>query len=422
MKMVITCAVALIFAAAPARTQEVFSNPSVTYLIQTYGIDKAEAQLRIDLQADIMTLSDRMNAAGDETYGDIYIQHEPVFKIMILFADKADRKAFLENLDPKIRRYVQLKQAKKSRGQAARELDELSNSLNARSIAYSSKYDLAEEAFVITVENESDAAQVRSLLPQNRKVETTVRIAPLPKPAIAPPTGVVAGDAVRGGESIWSGAGGTGGACTLGYAVSFTSGGIAKQGILSAGHCYASMKAYLTNHDVTFLDPLVRKPAKVGGITPDNISDKYDYLIWETTGLAVSSTISYIDKSSIPEFPATGTLKMTGVSTFLNQKAGMVVCKSGHTTGITCGQITNGNATHNGVAGWIEASKSQQALFADQGDSGGPVFYYPGTSTNITGVGITTASNLVAGPTGILIYMPIDYIDDHFATVNTLKN
>lgn len=422
MKMMFTCAAALVLAAVPAHSQETFTNPSVTYLMQAYGIDKSEAQMRIDLQADIMALSDRLNATGDETYGDMYVQHEPVFKIMILFADKSDRKAFLENLDPKIRRYVQLKQAKKSRGQATRELEELSTILSARTIAHSSKYDLAEETFDITVENERDAGLVRSLLPPNRKIETTVRIAPLPKPAIAPPTGVVPGDAVRGGESIWSGAGGTGGACTLGYAVSFTSGGTAKQGILTAGHCYASMKAYLTNHDVTFLDPLVRKPAKVGGITPDNISDKYDYLIWETTGLAVSSTISYVDKSSIPEFPDFGTLKMTGVSTFLNQKAGMVVCKSGHTTGITCGQITNGNATHAGVAGWIEASKSQQALFADQGDSGGPVFYYPGTSTTITGVGITTASNLVSGQTGILIYMPIDYIDDHFTTVNTLKN
>ncbi|HEU0135476.1 MAG TPA: trypsin-like serine protease, partial [Allosphingosinicella sp.] len=216
--------------------------------------------------------------------------------------------------------------------------------------------------------------------------------------------------------------GGTGGYCTLGYAVSFTSGGVTKQGILTAGHCYASMKAYLTDHDVTFSDPLVRKPAKVGGITPDNVSDKWDYLIWETTGLGVSSTISYVDKSSIPEFPASGTLKLTGISTFLNQKAGMVVCKSGHTTGLTCGEITNGNATHDGVTGWIEASKSKQALFADQGDSGGPVFYYPGTSTTITGVGITTASNLASGVAGTMIYMPIDYIDDHFSTVNTIKN
>ncbi len=413
---------AIVLFASPLNAQDVFTNPAVTHLAQSYGITKDEAQMRVDLQAEIMALSESLNTSGDETYGDMYIQHEPVFKIIVLFADKADRKTFLDALDPKLRRYVQVKQAKRSRGRAARELDELNAALNAQTFPFTSKYDLANERFVVTVESDPVAARVQQLLPETRKVETDVLVAPLPKPAITPPTGTQAGDTVNGGQPVWSGAGGTGGWCSLGYAVNFTSGGVTKRGILTAGHCYASMKAYLTNHDVTFSDPLVRKPAKVGGITPDGVSDKWDYLIWETTGLSVSSSISYVDKSSIPEFPAMGTLKLTGISTFINQKAGMVVCKSGHTTGITCGEITSGNATHDGVAGWIEVSKSKQALLADQGDSGGPVFYYPGASTTITGVGLTSASNLVSGPTGVMIYMPIDYIDDHFSTVNTIKN
>ena len=149
--------------------------------------------------------------------------------------------------------------------------------------------------------------------------------------------------------------------------------------------------------------------------------DKYDYQIWDVTGLTVDNTIVYKDINGIPEFPASGTFHMTAITTFLNQKAGMIVCKSGNTTGITCGEITNGNLTYDGVAGWIQVSKTQQSVISQPGDSGGPWFLYPGTSSTITGVGIHTAGDSVSGPTGIAVYMPIDYIDDHITSVSTIK-
>ncbi|HEU0133527.1 MAG TPA: hypothetical protein VFR28_01785, partial [Allosphingosinicella sp.] len=95
--------VALLVVGSPLHAQETFTNPAVTHIMQSYGVTKAEAQMRVDLQAEIMALSEKLNASGDEAYGDMYIQHEPVFKIVILFADNADRKAFLDSLDPKLR-------------------------------------------------------------------------------------------------------------------------------------------------------------------------------------------------------------------------------------------------------------------------------------------------------------------------------
>jgi hypothetical protein len=105
---------ALLAASVPAAVaaQEPGTNPSVTHLMKTYGIDKAEAQMRIDLQNEILALSERLNTENDPAYGDIFIKHEPTYKIVVSFADKADRKPFLESLDPKIRRYVQLRTAR----------------------------------------------------------------------------------------------------------------------------------------------------------------------------------------------------------------------------------------------------------------------------------------------------------------------
>lgn len=413
----------LIAAMSPAATfaQDVQTNPAVTHLMQSYGLAKADAQMRIDLQTELLALSERLNTENDAAYADMYIQHEPTYKIVILFADKKDRKAFLESVDPKLRRYVQLKAAKKSRGVAARELEEINAALSKLTVPFTSEYDLQAEKFIVRVESQEAADQAAALLPDTRKVETTIEVGPVPK-AQAAPTGVVAGDRLYGGDPVYQSPG-SGVYCTLGYAVNYTDGGVAKKGILTAGHCYDPMSAYVNGHYVTLSGPVIDKPHKYSANVPgyDGISDKYDYQIWETTGLTVDNSIRYTDKNNIPEFPDSGTLRMTSITTFMNQKAGMIVCKSGNNTGITCGEITNGNKTHDGVAGWIEVSKTKQSVISLGGDSGGPWFLYPGTSTTIVGVGIHTAGDSVPGTAGIAIYMPIDYIDDHISSVSTIK-
>lgn len=398
-----------------AYAQELAPNPAVTHLMEAYGLDRAEAEMRINLQPDVMMLSERLNREKDAAYADMYIQHTPSYKIMVLFADKKDRTALWHSLDPKLRPHVKIKTGKRSRAVSTKRLNEINKALRRLDVPYTAHYDLVDEGFVVTVENSVDAEQVRAALPKGRKLDTTVEVGVLPQTE-ALPTGVQPGDRLYGGNPIYTVQGDFSSYCSLGYAVSYTSGGVAKRGILTAGHCPNTMHAYIGNHYVTLSGPIVERQER----TADGLSDKYDYQIWETTGLTVDNTIAYKDINGIPEFPATGTFRMTAITGFLNQKAGMVVCKSGHTTGITCGEIINGNKTYDGVAGWIEVSRTQQADISEPGDSGGPWFLYPGSSSTITGVGIHTAG-AGTGSTSVAIYMPIDYIDDHISSVNTLK-
>ena len=86
--------------------------PNVDYLQKKYNISSEEANMRIELQNDVIALSEKLNQANDSDYADMYIQHQPVYKIIVLFADNSDRKDFLKSLDPKMQRWVQIKQAK----------------------------------------------------------------------------------------------------------------------------------------------------------------------------------------------------------------------------------------------------------------------------------------------------------------------
>ncbi|HYG63201.1 MAG TPA: S1 family peptidase [Thermoanaerobaculia bacterium] len=405
-----------------AHAQDQPPNPAVVHLMEAYSVDQAEAQKRLDLQFKVAELSDRLNKENDPAYADMYITHKPRYRVIVRFAGNSNksRKALVDSLDPQLRPHVKLRGAKRSRGATARSLDQLNAALRQLSIPFTSEYNLETQRFSVIVEDPSDVERVESVLPRARRRDTTVEVGLIPK-IEALPTGVQPGDRLYGGNPIFTSPGGAGGYCSLGYAVSFTLNGVAKRGILTAGHCPDTMYVDFGDHSVTLSGPVINKPhrdAPPDGA--DGISDKYDYQIWDTTGLTVDNTIAYEDRNGIPEFPAAGTFRMTSIMTFLNQKAGMIVCKSGDATGITCGEIVNGNATRDGVAGWIRVSNTQQADISEGGDSGGPWFLYPGTSSTITGVGIHTAGS-GTGSTSTAVYMPIDYIDDHIGSVNTIK-
>jgi hypothetical protein len=404
----------------PAHAQdEPQANPAVDHLMKAYGLDLSEAKRRIDLQADVIALSDRLNTENDPAYADLYIQQSPKYRIMVLFAGTKsgrDHKQLKDSLDSRLRPFVKIQTVKNSRGVTAVRYEQLNRILRRLELPFTAEFDLATQRFVVTVEDPVDVERVRSALPGSLKSDTTVEIGAFPETQ-ALPTGVQVGDRLYGGNPVYTTPGDTSSYCTLAYAVNYTSGGVAKKGILTAGHCPDTMSVDFGGHFVTLSGPVINKPEKAA----DGISDKYDYQIWDVTGLTVDNMIVYKDINSIPEFPASGTFRMTAITGFLNQKAGMIVCKSGHTTGITCGEITNGNLTWDGVAGWIQVSKTQQTVISLPGDSGAPWFLYPGSSSTITGVGVHTAGNAVNGPTGIAIYMPIDYIDDHITSVSTIK-
>ena len=115
----------IIYSAILAGTTAYATNPSVDYLQKQYGISQSDAEKRIDLQGEIIELSEKLNQSNDPNYADMYIQHEPVYKIVLLFADNKERLEFIRSLDPKLQRWVQVKQAKRSRDTYNEELEKI---------------------------------------------------------------------------------------------------------------------------------------------------------------------------------------------------------------------------------------------------------------------------------------------------------
>ena len=212
-------------------------NPVVSYLMQAYGLSEADAQERVAVQAEVMELAQRLERENDPAYADIWIEHEPVYKVAIAFLDKDDRKAFKDSLSPRLRRYVQIVPVSKSKKQRNQELEELSSTLRRANIPFDGLFEGKKQRFTVGVANASDLARAESVIPASLRGEVDLVVKKLPKPE-GPPTGVVAGDYIAGGYAVWitdDPAHTNPTQCTFGFPVRY--GANRLPGVLTAGHC-----------------------------------------------------------------------------------------------------------------------------------------------------------------------------------------
>jgi hypothetical protein len=282
-------------------------NPSVLYLMKEYNITQEEAQLRISLQEQIIALSERLNADNEPSYADMYIQHEPVYKIIISFADKKDRKAFLEEIDPKIRRYVQFQNTSRSRRDVNAELENLALQFNSSGVKYSGGYNVRNSKYVYKVGSQDEVQLLRGLIPPNLRGDVQIEVGLVESNEVAP-VGVKTGDSLVTGRDILRDTASSSAIlrCTAGFTVTYDS---TKRGILTAAHCPSTAYFFVNNHWVTLSGPVIQRDV-----------NKYDYQIFDTTGLVTDNKLYFSNLNGIPEFPSSGYFRTTGALSSLNPK------------------------------------------------------------------------------------------------------
>jgi streptogrisin D len=409
------------------------------YLMERHKISAEEAAERIALEEEVSQLSNKLRLSDPDDFGDLWIEHEPVYRIVVAFLNNEDRSALRDQISPRLRRYVQFKQVKTSWKQREALIEQVVAALKPVGIDYYSFYDHRNDSIVIQTEADRAVQQIRQAIPNALQSFVTIRKGRVPRKMQA--TGARTGDYLHGGWWYYlSNAGGTYHECSFAFNAKDNTG---RPIILSAGHCEAPTHIYYTDHWVSLPAPI-----------QDRDYERYDYQAQVITGLAsgpwlyyqngeISDPIYYKESSRnyIAGYPSSGYFKVVGTSGFYDQKVGQAICKSGRTSGLTCGKITHGWATVNGVSKWIESGESSQYLNAWEGDSGGGVFRSPTSTGTIVALGIIslaakddpdgdpitppiacTSDSEAAGFTGDcwIIHMPIDYIDDHqLLTVET---
>lgn len=388
------------------------------FLGKRYKIPAAEAAQRLAFQESVSALALKLAEENPDAFGGVFIDHQPAYRIVILFKDAEDRDALRSSIAPEMRQFVQIQKAKFSEREWRGRVDALSKTLSAGGVRAVVGFDPRSEKFTVTVADDQARARAGGLVPAELKPDTLVKTGFLPSDA---QTGYVSGDYTYGGWTIYDETGNP--RSTSGYVVRMSD---SRYGITVTGHStVANPRLWVNGHYVA-----------LAGAAINNNSAQYDFKVHPTGSLAVSGYVAYTNNqpirgytsivNSVPGYPNSGYFGIKDGLYRATNNVGDVRCKQGQRTGFTCGEVVDSYATYtteDGITrtGMVALGYSDQRVLAYSGDSGGPVFTPPAADGTVMPAGLVSSSNGPAsgGPCDnnvysgcLMYYMPIDRLND----------
>ena len=320
-----------------------------------------EAVRRLRLQDDVGRL-DEMLTKQEPGFAGLWIEHEPEYRLVVRFSDRAAEKRFrtrvantpLANVAAELRpAAVSLTQLEKRRATARQRLRQLGFAVDV-------DINVKENR----VEVYSDRAQSVRAAIANERPAFPDRVEVLAVPGLAKPA------VLRGGE-------GDQGYCSGGFTVRSTDG--TNLGISTAGHC-GNVQLFQ-------------------GMALPFVAEVF----YDAGDVQWHSACGYTDVSN--EFNSgIGYRACTGQRLRSQQAIGTYVCKNGNATGRTCGYIQSRSYNPSYIPGNGEDSyirvNGYGATLSAPGDSGSPWF----VENLAYGINSGTISD------GDAIYMAIDYM------------
>lgn len=164
--------------------------------------------------------------------------------------------------------------------------------------------------------------------------------------------------------------------CTIGFNVTYPSGNATVDGTLSAAHC--------GNPDADYLDDRSHAGYVYGSVVAEQQSGRVDSELHSVLGLIANSAPWSALAPWLYLSDTTKKATVNKVGTYASLPVGATVCKSGITTGTTCGEVLSKTYSFDSyVDNAIDFFRTSACV--DGGDSGAPVYstFYPFIKLNL---------------------------------------
>ncbi|HGM5609862.1 TPA: S1 family peptidase [Stenotrophomonas maltophilia] len=349
--------------------QPITGNPTAYTYSRTFNVSEAEAKYRSMKSISAAALEARIQTSEPDTFGGLYVEHRPEFKIVVLFTKKPRETLAKYTQDPV---FTGRTSAQSLEMLLATQV-EAEAQLLVKNVGFESGVDIKQS--IVTFYVKDEAAARRALRPLLGAVDFV---------AIKQVKGFTVTTAISGGHKLT----GTAFNCTTGFNVFDAD---RELGVLTAGHCDNA----LTYQGIAA--PLVFQSEQNEG----------DYDVqWHREPSrgprqAQKNEITLINGPS-------QTLEITSTLSSSSMHVGDVICKSGIHGHYACGTIEdmNSRSNHNGAIGrYIRARNLSPGPLSVEGDSGGPVFSHNAAVGVIHGRGGEDT-----GFENDLFYMPIERV------------
>lgn len=393
------------------------ANPAEAYAAAT-GIPLATARQRLALQEETSQLLERLLGGNIGQFVNLEIRHSPEFKVIIYTSGSVDAPTLSNLASPSLRPFLSFETIPITREQLALQRATLNRVLAAAGLRFGLQYNLQARRFELEIPEGADLAAYQRLIPPTLQSFVTIT-----RGAIAENSQTTA----YGGT--WYNLDASGGLCTAGWPIRDSSG---REALLTAGHCGPPFQMYFSwSSGPTLGPPSVRREINIG-------SQTFDYAFYllgsntTTRAVYVQNNTQYAGATnSVPGF-VSAYYEIAQPTLAAN---GQYVCKNGATTGLTCGFVVDTAWSGNGFYGLVKVSQSVQPYIAETGDSGGPVFMWTSSNSQVRPMGIMKSSARINGQpcrntsttpsqnnTCFFTFMPLRIIrGDQPFTVNTVN-
>ncbi|MBA0446524.1 S1 family peptidase [Stenotrophomonas maltophilia] len=313
-------------------------NPTAYTYSRAFNVSEAEAEYRSLKSIAAASLEARIQASEPDTFGGLYVEQQPDFRVVVLFTRKPAHTLAKYTQDPVFvsrtsAQSIEMLLAAQAEGEAQ---------LLAKKVEFESGLDIKRS--IVTFYVKDEAAARRAPRPLQGAVDFVL---------IKAVKGFTVTAAISGGHKLI----GTAFSCTTGFNVFDAD---RELGVLTAGHCDNA----LTYQGIAA--PLVFQSEQNAG----------DYDVQWHKEPARGQRHAQTNEIALINGPSP-TLEVTSVLPSSATHVGDVICKSGISGHYACGTIEdmNSRSNHNGAIGrYIRARRLSSGPLSVEGDSGGPVF------------------------------------------------
>ena len=447
-----------------------------TYLERQYGLSSQEARRRIEQQAQIEALSTELADTYKSSFLGVDIQHEPVYQVTASFARGTLPSDVLAKVPASLRSVFKTRVSRFDAETIAGNLSRLTNVFRGENATIHFSY--GSDRFVVTVPKyEQDNA--RRLIPADLQSVVDLQTGP---PVARAQANATSSDWIYGGWNHYRLSGTDRLYCTFAFVARDSYG---RPHAVTAGHCpptrhnsqqpsgrtitfSAPASAYYRNgydssrqrsYDFALIPiPIVSSVPEVyfrNGVSGSY--QYYDYAPADPNGPWVQRTVQW--RNDYYYLPASGNIHITDVISNSSMYGtanpghpnGVIRCKVGDTTGVTCGTIIASSANVTDTSGQtaygvVRVGQTNQQVIAYGGDSGGavitePLWSYANNRYESTAAGVVMlASHEWVHPANTqpndakrpcdqyrdggceYYYMPIDRINDFAPAQVVLRN
>lgn len=364
---------------APAHAQEGQGpGAQVSRDAQQYATDRGvtvgEAMRRLQQQRRAAQFEARLTAAERATFGGLYIDQGPKFRVVAKFTRDPAAAVRRNNPEPELAGDLEAVAAERTLAELQETQMRVYEAITRLGVRGESGIDIPAGRVKMYVLDQGPIQQAVSAgTLQIPDFVDVIKVNQLSRREV----NMVAGLTLNG----------TGGpACTSGFTVRNSAG---TRGVLTAGHCPNTLSYNGTN-----------LPFQAERFT---VGTKYDFQWHTAPGFTVVNQM-YEGLST--------NRTITSTTPLASQTVGGYVCKYGMTTGYTCGDIADKNYILDGSGGFVRVHHPSNSDLSQGGDSGGPWFL----SNSAYGVHTASADAVNSNDA---VYQPIDYISVLSLTVLT---